>query len=135
MILISDKDCVSQWVADHDAGDFPIGCFAAIGATDENDKIVAGVVYDHYTKRCVTATIAVEKKNLPRRLIRAIFKYPFEQLGVDKIIVYVNEANAASVCLASRLGFLLEGRIEGVYPDGDMLIMSVNKTNCVWLWR
>jgi len=125
---------VASWVAERDAGDFPTGCVAAIGALDD-DGLIAGVVYDHYTESCITATIAVEKKNLPRRLISAMFKYPFEQLGVSKIIVYVNEANKASVRLATKLGFAIEGRIKDVYPDGAMFIMSLNKANCVWLGR
>ena len=133
-MLISDKDIVSSWVALRDAGDFPMGCFAAIGAVDDG-KLVAGVVYDHYTETCVTATIAVEKKNLPRQFLRAIFKYPFEQLGVSKIIVYVNEANKASVRLATKLGFAVEAKIKDVYPDGAMFIMGLNKANCVWLGR
>ena len=134
-MLTNDKDWVSSWVADKDGGDFPTGCFAAIGAVDDNDSLVAGVVYDHYTESCVTATIAVEKKNLPRQFLRAIFKYPFEQLEVGKIIVYVNEANKASVRLATKLGFAVEAKIKDVYPDGAMFIMGLNKANCVWLGR
>lgn len=131
-MLTNDKELVREWVESKDAGDFSGGCFAALGVLD-NDKLVAGVVYDHYTETCVTATIAVEKKVLPRQLVRAMFRYPFEQLGVSKIIVYINDANKASVKLATKLGFAIEGKIKDVYPDGSMLIMGLPKANCVWL--
>jgi RimJ/RimL family protein N-acetyltransferase len=90
-------------------------------------------VYDHYTGPCVTATIAVDNKTLHRAFIDAILRYPFEQLEVDKIIVYVNSSNVKSLELARGLGFNVEAEITGVYPDGDMLILSLHKDDCSWL--
>jgi len=133
VILTNDKEWVGSVGMARTGCNFPHGCEAVIGAVDENDSLVAGVVYDHFTETCVTATIAIEKKNLPRRLVKAMFRYPFEQMGVKKIIVYLNEANRASVRLASKLGFAIEGRIKDVYPDGSMFIMSLSRANCVWI--
>jgi RimJ/RimL family protein N-acetyltransferase len=133
VILINDKDWISQWVMARTGDDFPMGCQAALGAVDENDSIVAGVIYDHYTGPCVTATIAVEHKHLPRQLIRAMFAYPFIQMMVEKVIVYINSANEASFNLAQRLGFVTEATVKNVYEDGDMLVLSLYKRDCIWL--
>jgi RimJ/RimL family protein N-acetyltransferase len=134
-MLTNDKDWVGPWVTDRTGDDFPGGVTAAIGLIDDNDGLVAGVVYDHYTEACVTATMAVEKKMLTRKMIRAMFRYPFEQLGVNKIIAYANSANQTAVDIIKKLGFTLEAQVKDVYPDGDMLILGLVKSDCVWLER
>ena len=133
-MLINDPHIVAPWVMERTGDDFPMGVQAAIGYKD-GDTITAGVVFDHYTGPCVTATIAVDHKRLPRQLIHTMFAYPFKQLGVKKIIVYVNESNHESYNLAERLGFQVEAVIGDVYDDGDMLIMTMNKSDCSWLRR
>lgn len=132
MTLINDAARIRTWVMARTGDDFPMGCQAALGVENAGE-IVAGVVYDHYTGRCVTATIAVEHKQLPRQLIRAMFAYPFIQIMVEKVIVYANSANEASVNLAQRLGFVTESVVRNVYEDGDMLILSLYKQDCGWL--
>lgn len=133
-MLTANKELVGPWVTARTGDDFPGGITAAIGLVGD-EGLVAGVVYDHYTEACVTATIAVEKKVLTRKMIRVMFRYPFEQLGVGKIISYVNSVNRASLNLAVRFGFVIEGIIKDVYPDGDMLILGLRKSDCVWLER
>jgi RimJ/RimL family protein N-acetyltransferase len=130
--LINEASRVLPWVMERTQDNFPRGAEAALGA-EIDGELVAGVVYDHYTGPCVTATIAIDHKNLPLPMIDAMFRYPFEQLEVEKIIVYVNSANIESLELARRLGFDVEAEIVGVYPDGDMLILSLYKDECKWL--
>jgi hypothetical protein len=131
--LIDYDHLVAPWVGARTGDDFQAGVTASLGVMNENDDLVAGVVYDHLTGPCVTATIAVEGKCLPRRMIRAMFNYPYKYLGVRKILVYVNEMNEASVLLAQRLGFKLEATIKDVYVEGDMLILSLLKQDCIWI--
>jgi L-amino acid N-acyltransferase YncA len=132
--LTDDDTVVAPWVGERTGDDFQAGVTACLGVMDE-DKMVAGVVYDHLTGPCVTATIAVEGKCLPRRMIRAMFNFPFHYLGVRKILVYINEANEASLKLAKRLGFAVEAAIKDVYVEGDMLVLSLPKQDCVWIRR
>lgn len=132
-MLTNDKEWVRSWIEGRTDAEFPADIMAAIGLVDGNDGLVAAVVYDHYTESCVTATIVIEKCKITRTMIRAMFRYPFEQLGVGKIIAYVNSANAASRKFVERLGFVIEGCIKDVYPNGDMLILGLVKSDCEWL--
>ena len=131
---LTDYDTlVAPWVGARTGDDFQAGVTASLGVMDENDNLVAGVVYDHLTGPCVTATIAVEGKCLPRNMIRAMFNYPYKYLGVRKILVYVSEVNYKSVELAKRLGFKVEATIKDVYVEGDMLVLSLLKQDCIWI--
>ena len=132
MTLTDDDSIVAPWVMERVRDNFPMGITGAIGVLDRGE-MVAGVVFDHLTGVCVTATIAIDGKKLPRRMIRAMFNYPYKYLGVDKILVYVNEANKASTKLAKRLGFTIEAVVEGVYADGSMFILSLTKQDCIWI--
>ena len=112
-------------------------CFApGSGATGlgwvQNGKIVAGVMYEEFTEASIHATIVVEEP-MTKGFVHKIFDYPFNQLGVDKIIVQTNTANVESVNLAKRLGFTEEGMIKGAYLDGDRIILTMTKDECKWI--
>ena len=112
-------------------------CFApGSGATGlgwvKDGKIVAGVMYEEFTEASIHATIVVEEQMM-KGFVHKIFDYPFNQLGVDKIIVQTNTANVESVNLAKRLGFTEEGMIKGAYLDGDRIILTMTKDECKWI--
>ena len=98
----------------------------------KDGKIVAGVMYEEFTEASIHATIVVEEP-MTKGFVHKIFDYPFNQLGVDKIIVQANTSNAESVNLAKRLGFTEEGMIKGAYLDGDRIILTMTKDECRWL--
>lgn len=126
-------ESVKQWVADRT--DCEIGDkTTAIGSLNNQGDIIAGVVYNHYTGESISSTFAVaDKKGLSKRFVKEIFKYPFEQLGVNKIINYVAESNIESQKITEKFGFCHETTIEGVYPDGAMRVYSLLKEDCKWL--
>ena len=112
-------------------------CFApGAGATGlgwvQDGKIVAGVMYEEFTEASIHATIVAETPMM-KGFLHKIFDYPFNQLGVGKIIVQVNSANKESLNLAYRLGFDEEGCIKGAYLDGDRIILTMTKDECKWL--
>ena len=98
----------------------------------KDGKIVAGVMYEEFTEASIHATIVVEEP-MTKGFVHKIFDYPFNQLGVDKVIVQANTSNVESVNLAKRLGFTEEGTIKGAYLDGDRIILTMTKDECRWL--
>jgi len=98
----------------------------------KDGKIVAGVMYEEFTEASIHATIVIEEP-MTKGFVHKIFDYPFNQLGVDKVIVQANTSNAESVSLAKRLGFTEEGTIKGAYLDGDRIILTMTKDECRWL--
>jgi RimJ/RimL family protein N-acetyltransferase len=124
---------VIAWVVNRCACLIPTRGAQGIGWTRDG-KITAGVLYDEYTEASIHASIAIAPKSgLPKGLLRVMFDYPFNQLGVGKIIVQMSSGNLASSNLAQRLGFDLEAVIKGAYPDGDRLIYTMPKDNCRWI--
>ena len=130
MSLIAGTPVISWTISKGD-------CFApSAGATGlgwvKDGKIVAGVMYEEFTEASIHATIVVEEP-MTKGFVHKIFDYPFNQLGVDKVIVQANTSNAESVNLAKRLGFTEEGMIKGAYLDGDRIILTMTKDECRWL--
>jgi RimJ/RimL family protein N-acetyltransferase len=133
-MLIVNSAHVAHWVSIRIEGMFPSQGATSIGDIRDG-KIVGGVVFDSYTGASIVASIAFDKVGWSRKFIWAIFDYPFNQLGVSKIIAYAHYWNVKSLNLLRKMGFKQEGRIKDVYEDGDMLIMTLTKNDCIWLKR
>jgi len=134
-MLIGDVDLVGNWVVNRTGSAMPRSGATAIGLMQDG-KIAAGVLYEDFTQASIHATIAVDHGTvLSRDFVFAIFDYPFNQLVVEKILVYVNTANKESMRLAEHFGFVEEARVKGVFLDGDQVIYSITKDQCHLLKR
>jgi len=105
-------------------------CICCVEA--ETGKPLAGVIYDAYNGAIVMAHIWVEDLFTPSRdWIAAIFDYPFNQLGVKKIIGQVNSSNAEAIKLDEHFGFELECEVKEFYETGaSLLVYSMNRSQC-----
>lgn len=100
------------------------------------DGITAGILYESFTKVAITTTIAIEPGVMvPRRFLWAMCDYPFNQLMVKKVFALVAESNKAALEFDYRTGFKEEARLKNYFEDGDALILSCAKDDCVWLKR
>ena len=61
------------------------------------------------------------------------FDYPFNQLGVKKLIGQVPSSNLKALEFDKKLGFKEEARISDVFPDGDLIVLSMRREDCRWL--
>lgn len=138
-LIFGQDEAVANWVMDR----LPIqpkgrtfGAYRAIGITYD-DKMVAGVVYNGLTEdmRDCHMTIASEKPHWAGRLVlRALFDYPFNQLGVARVTAMTNQKNKKSKNLLKRLGFMHEGCIRYYYnPNEGALIYGMLKSECKWI--
>jgi RimJ/RimL family protein N-acetyltransferase len=68
---------------------------SAMGVVDDDGTIRWAVVYDNYESGgSVQMHIAItDPKYVTRRAISAVFEYPFYQLGVKKVLGFVNSEN------------------------------------------
>lgn len=133
MTFTTDFDQVSKWLAPRAECTIPSEKAAAIGWVGDRD-ITAGVMYEDYTGSSVRATIAVDPPgSLTKGFVHAMFRYPFIDLGVNKIIACVEKENHKSLQLLDRLGFIEEAIVTDVYPSGDMVILTMVRSECAWL--
>jgi len=107
---------------------------AAIGYV-VSGKMAWGAVFEGYTGASIVVHFACEAPRLfTRGAIRACFQYPFEQLGVSKIIAPTISGNIKAVKLIEGVGFHKEATIEGAYPSGkDCIYYTITKDQCRWL--
>lgn len=97
-------------------------------------NVQGGVIYDGFTGGCIFMHQAGFARNwLVGNMIWIVFDYPFNQLGVSKVAGTINSNNKELLDFNLRLGFKEEARIKGAYPDGDMLVLTMERADCRWL--
>ena len=95
---------------------------------------MGGVIYDGYTGGCIFMHQAgFDRRWLTGNMIWIVFDYPFTQLKVNKVAGTINSNNKELLDFNRRLGFKEEARIKDAYPDGDMLVLTMERTACRWL--
>lgn len=94
-----------------------------------NNELVAGAIYDKYND--VSVHIAIWIGSRPsEEFMHAIFDYPFNQIGVRKVIGLIYGTNEKSIKLAEHAGFVLEGKVTDYCLEGDMLIYTMTPEQC-----
>ncbi len=127
-------ECGQRWVPKicHDI-EYTPGAMAQSIACIDGNELLAGTVYDHYNGATVNAHILV--KGLPtREWWVAIFDYPFNVLGVKKLIGQVPSTHSMARKLDEHFGFVEEARIRGYYGEGDdLIIYTMTREQCKFL--
>jgi len=101
----------------------------------ENGELIAGVVYEDFNGRSVTAHIAAKpgRRWMTKEFLAVIFDYPFNQLKVEKLIGVVPSGNLEARRLDEHFGFTIEARLKDCHPTGDLLIYTMRRDQCRWL--
>ncbi len=127
---------LGEWLSDRMEpvlGFRPDGSSTYLGSV-KNGQIVAVAAYDNFNGASVQMTIAGEgRKWMDRPFLWAMFDYPFNQLGVKKIIAQVSQRNLRSLNFALHLGAKREATIKDACPDGDMHLLTMTAENCKFL--
>lgn len=99
-----------------------------------NDELLGGVIYTNYTRESIAMHVAsFHDKWVTRDLIWVCFHYPFVQLGVKRIFGQVPETNTKALHFDLRFGFSILTKIDGVFPDGGMYVVKLERDECRWL--
>ena len=127
-----DAELVGPWVSAKTGGMWTRGRGTAIGRLKDGE-LVAGVLYEDYTKANIVCHIAGDGGWATRGFLGLIFNYPFDQLVVKRITAPVHSNNEKSILLMTRLGFTLEAVLAQAIPEGDLLIYRMFKSECRFL--
>jgi hypothetical protein len=68
-----------------------------------------------------------------RDFLWVAFDYPFVQLSVKRVFGQVPESNKLALEVNRKLGFKEVARISGVFPCGDLVVVSMHRDECRWL--
>lgn len=96
---------------------------------------IAGVAYDGYNGHIIMAHIWIDKGRKPsKEWLAAIFDYPFNKLGVKKIVGQVRSSNGQALEIDEHFGFGHEARISDFYENGDSLeVLTMTRAQCMIL--
>lgn len=122
---------VGHWVAERIGGFFDPQAMVAIGWQSDG-VLTAGASFRDWNGVSIEGQIAVDQP-MVRGFVRAIFDYPFRQLGAYKIIVTTSSTHHASNRLLHKLGFREEARLRDATPGGDLIICTLRAENCRFL--
>lgn len=124
---------VGDWVCNKLQCAFDSKTCTAIGL-ERDGELIGGVVFDHYNVQSIAMHVASSEENwLTRDFLRAVFGYPFGQLGVKKIIGLVDSNNHQARKFDENIGFQLEAVIKDAGRTGDLLIYSMTLQQCRFL--
>jgi hypothetical protein len=107
------------------------GEYTALGVV-RRGKLVGGVVYHNYVKHDIQVSIAIDGSLfMPWR---ALFSYPFNQLGCRRITAMIGRKNKKSRKICEALGFKLEGvHLKGLDGQQDVMSYGLLKEHCRWI--
>ena len=112
----------------------------AIGAALLKDGKMAGaVVFNNYHilhkgSWCEISTAIDDAGCISRRVLRELFDYPFNQLGVSRLQAATSVANLRCRSFIERLGFRLEGLARKAHDgETDQAVYSMLPAECRWL--
>lgn len=100
----------------------------------EKGELYGGVIFSGYTGASMNIHMAGFRPNWCNRdMVWVAFHYPFVQLGVKKLFGQVGLHKPEVIAIDRRLGFKQEAIIKDVYPEGDMILLSMYREDCKWL--
>lgn len=142
MILYGANEDLSDWVS--------YGVLGIKGVYDKSSKaighvkdgkLIAAVTYNHFRARPDGSFLTVEmgiysvdKKWATRGFLRAIFEYPFIQLGMPRVQTACSAARPEIIKFNEKIGFKPEGYHREAWPlGGDSISFSMLRHECKWL--
>ena len=135
-ILLGADDLVSELVASRIPymRNHSFGPCTALGVV-RRGVLIGGAVYHNYVGHDVQVSIAFDSPGwaLPGTL-RALFDYPFNQLGCARMTALIGRSNKKSRKITEGLGFKLEGvHRKGLDGSEDAISYGMLKEHCPWI--
>jgi RimJ/RimL family protein N-acetyltransferase len=132
LIVVQPREKLWAWFNDklgiHWSEDFRAICLVQGGC------FLGGVAYNGFVgKACFMHSAISDPRGVSRTFVRSIFEYPFEQLNLEVVLALVDSQNSHALDINSRLGFSEKMRLPRAGPDGDLIIMSMSRSECKWL--
>lgn len=107
--------------------------FRAIGAV-RGDCLLAVVAYNGLTRRSCFMHSAIDDPSvIDRTFVRAIFEYPFVQLGFTSVFAMVDSVNQRALDIDRRVGFKEVNRFADAGAEGDLVLLHLHRDDCKWI--
>ena len=126
-----ESEFLASWAASHipHMNGLPFGPCASIGFFDAEGVLGGMVVYsDHQPQygNIQVSFVVANPKCLTRQLLSVLLRYPFTQLGVQRVTAITPADERTSVWrFLSSFGFTREGRVRKGLGTGDAIIWGL----------
>lgn len=99
-----------------------------------NGVPLGAVLYTNFRQHSIEMIAAGEPGWISRGDVRAVFAYPFLELGVWTVLTMVNRVNTTSRELQRRLGFTeLCVVATSAHKVEDIIVYGMSRDKCQWL--
>lgn len=125
---------IARWVIERTPGLDSLENSACFGLA-AGGNLIMGMAYNKFSGHDICLNVAAEpnKRWATRPVLRAIFAYPFLQLGVRRVTALVATGNTASRSLVESLGWTREGLMRDALPGDDLIVYGMTRAECRWL--
>jgi RimJ/RimL family protein N-acetyltransferase len=131
-ITTNNQDYLRNWLSVEGKYDYAKDTMC-IGQ-EKDGKLIAVLGYNNFTdKLCQIHVASTDVFWLTRELLFAIFDYPFNKVGLKVILAPICKDNFKSLNLCRKLGFVKVADIPYAHPNGDLIIMAMERNQCKWL--
>lgn len=136
MILSTDANLLGPFVCELTKSQWHPGTCTAIGCLKPDGSPWGAVLYERFNGSSVFVHVAGLPGWCSRNVLKYIFDYPFNQLGVSKLIGFVDSSNLAARNFDAKIGFIPETTILGAGRGGsDLIVYTMTREQCRWLRR
>ncbi len=135
-VVYDERERVGEWVRER------VGLYESWGewyqaiGLERDGELVAGVVYNFYSRgNDIAIHVASDgsRRWMTREFLRAVFRYPFIQLGVRRVTGYVPASNADARRFDEHIGFVQEGVMREAANGEDMVVYGMLARECRYL--
>ena len=134
LILTQEDQIFGPWLARQTGFEWVPGKGSTIGLLELGVGPVAATYFESFNGASILMHCAgIGKKWLNREFLWYSFYYPFEELGVRKIISPVESSNTECVKFIKHIGFRLEATLKDASPQGDLNLYTLCREDCKWL--
>lgn len=130
-------------VLNNPAHGYAIARGAGVAFNPEVDVVIArvtdgvlrgGVIFNGYTGASINLHVwGSDPAWADRDMLWITFHYPFIQLRCRKVFGQIPANNKHALDFDLKLGFKIEARIPEVFPDEDLIVVSMKREDCRWL--
>jgi RimJ/RimL family protein N-acetyltransferase len=131
-ITTANQEKLREWIKKH--GESQIDDKTMCIGQEKDGELVGVVAFNNISdKSCQFHVASTTEYWVTRKLLFAMFDYPFNKLKVKVILAPISKDNKKSLNFGRKLGFQQVADIPYGHPNGDLIVMAMKRNQCNWL--
>lgn len=133
-IHFGDDALVAEWVTQRIAHVDSFEGAKTLGVVGDDGSPLGAVVYHEFRGNDIQMSCAAESAAwLSRRILKAIFSYPFVQLKCRRVTAMTPAKNKHTRDFLEGVGFTQEGIMRQGFDSDDCVVYGMLREECKWI--